>query len=282
MLVLLSLNIFLWWSVTTYLDSRLEITFLDVGQGDSYLIETPDNLTMLVDAGKGDAVLQPLQENLRYGQEVDVVMLSHPDADHVGNLAYVVDNYAVKQVLTNDVTHKNQGYTNFLSAIEDPDIEVIKPIARSSYRFGCCVLMDFYWPQYEGSDSTDDKGEVDVNDLSLAYQLSYGEFDFFAAGDLSASVEERIVTDNDLGSVDLLKVSHHGSETSTNKEFLWQLLPHTSVIQVGENTYGHPHQQVIDNLRSADTRIFRNDKHGDIVYMTDGSSYSLSTQNEDK
>lgn len=269
---LLLVNFMGWGLVLERREQRLELTFLNVGQGDAILIETPDRVRMLVDAGKDDSGVVALAGKLRPWQGIDVLMLSHPDGDHVGNMAHILKRYDVDSALYEPVEHDNEAYGNFKTAVAELGVEVVDPAAGEIYRLGCCVKFEILWPQRQAEG-------LEPNDTSIAFLLTYGEFELLSLGDLSTEYEIGIVKKRGIGSVDLLKVSHHGSKTSTSAEFVAQVLPTTSVIQVGKgNSYGHPRPEVLAALANFDSAVYRNDVHGQVTYSTDGFSYQVTTQ----
>ncbi|MFW5703167.1 MAG: ComEC/Rec2 family competence protein [Candidatus Dojkabacteria bacterium] len=251
----------------------LEIKFLDVGQGDSFLISTPDGVDVLVDAGRDGSGKLALNNTLEPLQDLDLFILSHPDGDHVGQAATIVEQHELKQVVSLDYEHANPEYISLIQMIQDGSnsIEQLKPLAGEVYLVGCCVRLKILWPEMRLLESL---GLADdPNAASLGMLIEYGSFRFLAAGDIPSEVEELLLEMYDLSGVDLFKLSHHGSKTSSSKEFLEMLSPKRAVIQVGaENTYGHPAPEVLQNLAEVGVEVHRNDEQGELIFRTDGRS----------
>lgn len=273
LLLVTGLNVFAYTSYVYEAERLLEVKFLDVGQGDSFLVRTPDKVTMLVDSGRDSSVISRLKEQLRLGENVDILLSTHPDGDHVTGFAEVIKQYNPSKVIYNHINHPSAGYTAFLEAIRARSVPTMAVIAGDSFNIGCCVRITFLWPG--------DPPEADVNETnpySIAIFLEYAEFSMYAGADLPIKEEE--LTLKALGGkrVDILKVGHHGSKTSTSLQFLQKLQPALGVIQLGKaNTYGHPHAEVLSNLSATGTRVLRNDLHGTISFYTNGHGYKLIT-----
>lgn len=262
LLFLLGLNLISWYGFNYFGSSRLEVHFLDVGQGDSFLIKTPDKVTMLVDTGKPGTGAKKLKEALLPWERIDVVMGTHPDTDHIGDMTSIISKWHPDFLLFND-DHQASGGKNW------------RLLNGDKLKLGCCVIIDIIWPEVLNPklDETHD-----TNYYSLTFILVYGDFRMFAGGDIPTEVEDRLVEQGKAkGPIDLLKVSHHGSSTSSGINFLKALRPTVSVIQTGENSYGHPRQEVLANLNQIGSRVLRNDHHGRIIYKTNGYDFNIST-----
>jgi competence protein ComEC len=280
-LVLIIVNLLLITAATYYSDTRLLVRFFDVGQGDSFLVRTPDKLTMLVDGGEGKALLTKLSEHLAPFDQVDIVLLTHAHADHVGALGDVVNTQNVHTVFVNPSNFETSEYTKFLQSVDNKDLRRLEVGKGERYKLGCCVLMNFLWPDNELQGS----GEAlidSANQESISFLLQYGNFDFLSSGDLEGSLEEDVgnyIRTNDLlkdGTVDLVKISHHGSDTSTSEKYLNIIRPEVAVMQVGkDNSYNHPSQSVVKQIDQIGVQSFRTDLGGNITYLTDSYTYFI-------
>lgn len=248
----------------------LEIYFLDVGQGDSVMIKTPDGYYGLIDAGKGSQVLQALSEALPTDfPGFDFVMVSHADSDHLGGVDDVLNSFSVRTVFWNDTGKEGLLITMVKDLISSKNVLREKLVAGDELKFGCCVSLKIIWPNV---DSIED-ARVDENDKSLAIVLTFNEFDVFMAGDLSRQ-EELLALEQvtfSLPDLEVNKINHHGSKSSTSMELLELTRPELVVIPVGKNSYGHPHPTVMDLLEIYGTDIMRTDLHGTVKVVSDGS-----------
>ena len=282
LIFLLVFNYFSWGYFIKSNDDLLSISFMDVGQGDGFIVRTPDGINLLVDAGPDSRMLDHLTGFIGVGGSLDIIMVSHTDSDHVGRIADIIVKYNVKKLIMNDYPQKSQNYTDLAELLKenyggrgDSDLEVINVKSGDRFQLGCCVRVDILWPPaYHLSD-------LSSNDNSIAFVLGYREFKFFSGGDLGEKYENLILTgllaSNSLQSnLDLLKVGHHGSKTSSAKPFLAMGLPSLAIIQAGSsNSYGHPHQEVLDNLSMFDSKVLYSNTQNILTYRTNGYSYNL-------
>lgn len=242
--------------------------FIDVGQGDAILITTPDG-NMLVDT----SVKSARDELVAYLDTVGVtkleyLVLTHPDADHIGNADYIIENYEIANILLPDHAATSKTYERMLTAMENSTANVICP--EPGYTFNLGALQNTVIAPNE------DYG--DANEMSIVFKSVYGETSVMMTGDAEYESEEDIVklwSAADL-KCDILKVGHHGSTTSTTQAFLDAVDPDIAVISCGEgNTYGHPHTETLDKLAAKGVTVYRTDTQGTIIFKTDGESFSL-------
>lgn len=260
-----------WFLLGYKLDSYLKITFLDIGQGDSYLITTPDKINLLVDGGRDLSPVSELQRVLALGQGVDIVMISHPDADHTTALPEIATKYAVKEAIFNMQTVDNDSFNQFVEVLVTKGLGRHPAIAGDVWRVGCCVKIEIIWPIISPSNS------IETNPNSIGYKLTYGNFSMLSMGDLDSDQELQAIRNKEID-VDLLKVSHHGSKNSTPQELLNAIRPEVAVIQVGKNSYGHPYPGVINNLNKSGARVLSNLANGQVQIYSDGNSYNILTE----
>jgi competence protein ComEC len=255
----------------------LEVFVLDVGQGDAILIKTVDQKYILVDAGPDEAALQELQQVIPFwDRTLDLVILTHPDQDHVGGMPAVFDYYDVKEVSFLPFADGNRAYKEFQSDVEITGIENLKLTSEADFKLGCCTYFDMLWPTEEIYESCDvtakDNGEYcgyDVNDASAAFMLIYKDFAMYFGGDLPSKYEEEIFTGNSYD-LDAIKAGHHGSRTSTSAKFLELTHPEKAYISVGkDNKFDHPHEETLQNLEAFGVEIYRTDQEGRLVIEVD-------------
>ncbi|MEP7103527.1 MAG: MBL fold metallo-hydrolase [Candidatus Dojkabacteria bacterium] len=264
--ILVISNFFVWTnlSATEARKGALEIDILNIGQGDSILIKTPNNHFGLIDGGRDSTVLGELSQVLPIGKTyLDFVIMTHPDADHIAGFIDVFKNYQVNKVFFNKADKSNEVITKIKDEIQEFNIKNYSIDMENDFTIDG-IYFDFTWPQ----DHTKTYTFSNSNDMSASVLIKYEGYKFLTMGDLPSDYEEPSlknlpVEDRD---IDFLKVSHHGSKYSTNLEFLQEIKPEYSFISVGkDNTYGHPTEEVIDNLEKVNSKIFRTDKDGRIT-----------------
>jgi competence protein ComEC len=245
-------------------DNLLKVYFLDVGQGDATLIETPDDHYILIDGGPDKSVLTELGEILpAYGKKIDALILSHPHADHLSGFNYVLDRYEVEKIYLTGATHNTPDFEAFLEKIKENKVstEILNSGDEVCYLEIC---LDVLWP---------DEGKIsnyDLNDSSMIVNLNYGESDIVFLGDVSSDVQENIINRFNFDA-EVIKASHHGSKTGTSKKILGKIVPEIAVISAGEGNYfNHPAKSVLELLSGQ--IILRTDKLGTINIKTDGKT----------
>ncbi len=248
----------------------LAVTFLDVGQGSSILIQLPNGGNVLIDGGPregGEEVVSDLQR-LRVRQ-LDAVVVSHADEDHAGGLIDVLNLVPVSAVYDSGYPHTTQTYSDLLDAIERSGARYVETRTGRTIDLDPEVSMEFIHP---------DELKEGTNESSLALRLDYGEFGAQFVGDLGFEEEEALLASGLLSPVTLMEVGHHGSAGSSSGEFLQVLSPEVGVIQVGENPYGHPAREALARLKAAGVRVYRTDRHGEVSVSTDGAGYEVETE----
>lgn len=245
---------------------KLKVYFFDVGQGDSMLIQTPKGENVLIDGGnndKGDDVVRYLRQ--LHVSQLDDVIATHPDADHIGGLDTVLENLKVKNVYAPRVVNTTRTYEDFLLAVKNSRLKIKQ--AKANVDLGLRgASMKFVGPVKDYHE--------EMNDWSAVVKLSYGEKGtFLFTGDAPIrSEEDMIATHQDLSS-QVLKVGHHGSKTATSQAFLDAVKPKYAIISVAKvNSYGLPSDEVINRLKANHIQIFRTDEMKTILAVTDGHS----------
>lgn len=250
----------------------LEVTFLNVGQGDGILIETPSGHTILIDGGPDRSVLAEVGRSLPfYHHTIDLLVLTHGDADHVGGFVELTKRYGVGHVLYSGVDTSYGAYEAWREVTEGQGIDETIASQGKSFEFGD-VLLEVLYP-FEDVSSREVE---DPNDYSVITKLTYGETEFLFTGDAPIEAEDRMLAVGIDVKADVLKVGHHGSKYSSSKEFIAAVDPEIAVIQSDiDNTFGHPHKVVLDNLEDAGVKTLRNDLDGRITLISDGESVSI-------
>lgn len=268
------------WTAVYYAEagnSLLKIIFFDIGQGDSIFIQTPSGHQILIDGGPSSAVLSKLGRELPfYDHDLDMIILTHPDADHLNGLVEVLERYKVDLILYTGVEHTSVAYEEFKSLIKEKQIPVKIAQAGQVIELGHDeTQMQILWPALASAGAL--AGKPNMNATSIIAQLVYKESEFLFMGDAEFDAENELIAfySENLES-DVLKIGHHGSKTSTSLEFLKSVSPKASVISVGlKNKYKHPAEITLQNLQSVNTKIFRTDLHGDVKMMSNGKDIQV-------
>lgn len=247
----------------------LEVHFIDVGQGDATLLIAPD-ATVLVDAGRHTAtdVVDYLE-----GQQVttvDVVAITHPHADHIGQFPAVLERFEVAEVWWPPTTHTTETFANAVTALEQSDAAFEEPAASDTADVGS-LRFDFVNPPAGGTDG-------DLHDNGLAFRVTYGDIAFLFTGDAEHETEQRMVaTHPDLRAA-VYQVGHHGSSSSSGQALLDAVSPQVAIYSAGrDNTYGHPHTEVIERLDDAGAQVYGTDVHGTVIVTTGGADVHVDT-----
>ncbi len=267
---LLVVAILVSFTATTMPDNNLHISFLDVGQGDAILIQK-GNQQVIVDGGPS-----PQTINLRLGQKIpfwdrtiELVVLTHPSADHVTGLVEVLNRYKVKQVLYPDLAFKSDIYDEWLRLVKAKNIRYTIAQVGQQIDLGEGVVIEVLNPQRPPLTGT----ESDIDNNGVVLHISIGKVSFLLTADIRQEAEFELITHRAKLKSTVLKVAHHGSDTSTSQEFLAVINPRLVVISVGkDNPFGHPSDEVMDKLkeRLGSENIYRTDECGTIEFTTDG------------
>lgn len=254
--------------------NKIEVHYIDVGQGDSILVKQGDK-SMLIDAGENhykEVVLDYLRAN---GIEtLDYVIGTHPHADHIGGLDHVINTFNIGKVIMPKVTHTTQTFENLIMAIKNKGLKITTPIVGDIYNLGDAKFT-ILGPNKSDYDN--------LNNYSVIIKLEYEDNSFIFTGDAETQAELEASKNGLDIKGDLLKVSHHGSDTSSTEIFLDAVNPDIAVITVGaENKYGHPDKEVIDRLEERNIKIYRSDLHGNILAIGDGKNIKIQTKTSPK
>ena len=246
---------------------EMAVHFIDVGQGDSTLFQTPQG-SVLVDCGEkeyGDVVVEYLRA--QGVTELEYFIITHPDSDHMGCAAYVLENVKVNNFIMNGQQKSTQFFSKALDVIEEKSIPTDIAVVGDVITLGALQLK-IYGPSAELVESEE------WNDASLIIHAVYGSRSFLLTGDAEKDGEESLLKSYTTElKCDVLSAGHHGSKTSNSVELLSFAKPSHVVISCGEgNEYGHPHQAVLDRFESIGASVYRTDKEGSIVFITDGES----------
>lgn len=264
-----------WYAVVSESREGVLVAFLDVGQGDAIFIQAENGSQVLIDAGPNSKILEELAKVMPfYDRSLDIIIATHPDADHIGGFPDVFKNFKVEKITEPGVDSETGLYREFqrLTKLE----EAQKILARRGMKI---ILDDNTYLLVLFPDR--DVSGLDTNDASIVAKLVYGKTSFLFTGDSPKKIEEYLVSldGNSVGGeldVDVLKAGHHGSKTSSAEEFLNAVSPALAVISAGaDNRYGHPHQEVLDVLNKFGIKILRTDELGTIKIKSDGRNLQI-------
>lgn len=244
-------------------DGQLHVIFCAVGQGDAAYIKFPDGRDMLVDGGPDTRVIGCLGRHMPFwDRNLDLVVMSHPQRDHIAGLIPVFERYGVGYFVRTPTEEQSDVYEQLVRLVKKTHTLVKFAAAGEKITIGPTIL----------SVMSPEEGIRDVNASSLVFILRYGAFDALFTGD--ATLGSGLV----VGTVELLKVPHHGSKTGLVQAAVEALHPAIAVISVGRNSFGHPSQEVLSMLAGVGAAIHRTDKEGDIEVISDGKSWKINTK----
>jgi beta-lactamase superfamily II metal-dependent hydrolase len=254
----------------------MTVLYLDIGQGDSTLIQSPGGKIMLIDGGNGasdaNEVILPALRELG-ASKIDILVVTHPDQDHIGGLPEIIESFPVDRVFLTGQLHATQTYERLLLAIRDEGLTAVQTRVGTPLDFDPALTVQILSPTDEQVDSDD------TNNASVVIRLSYGNVRFLFLGDAEEEAETVMLASGAAMQAQILKVGHHGSRTSTNQPLLEAVKPVVGIISAGaDNRYGHPHPEVLNLLKGAGVDTFRTDQQGSIRVTTDGSSYEVFTE----
>ena len=254
-------------SISTFSSGSLRVNYIDVGQGDSIFIQLPNNQTMLIDAGeayKSDNVINYLN-NLGI-TKIDYVIGTHPHTDHIGGLEEVINTFDIGSIYMPRASSTSKTYEDLLTTISSKDLKV------KTAKSGVVVLDDNNLKLEFIAPNSDSYSEL--NNYSAVLKLTYLDNTFLFMGDAETLSEEEITSEI---KADVIKVGHHGSDSSSSLEFVKKVSPEYAIIMVGEgNSYNHPYQSIIDRYENVGAKVLRTDLDGNIVCDSDGKEVSCS------
>ncbi|HUX76171.1 MAG TPA: DNA internalization-related competence protein ComEC/Rec2 [Anaerolineae bacterium] len=270
--VLLMLGFFAWRGLP---DGRLHVVFLDVGEGDAIFVQTPSGRQVLVDGGPSERVLlSQLGRHMPFwDRTLDVVLLTHPDLDHITGLVPVLERYRVDTVVFRQLEVESATYDYWQQLLEAEGATVYR--GEAGLRLALDEGLDMV-VLHPGAELVSGEGG-NANNNSVVTRLTYGQVSVLLTGDIEAEVEHRLVAEGATLASTVLKAAHHGSCTSSTQEFLEAVDPEAVVVSVGEdNDFGHPCAGVLERLE--EMKVYRTDEHGAVEILTDGTQAWVETE----
>lgn len=245
--------------------AEIKVHYIDVGQADSIYIDLPNNNDILIDAGnRGDGTTVVNYLKTQGVDDIELLIATHPHEDHIGGLPNIYDAFLVEQTIDSGYFSDSQICAAFKQAATAEGNYVADN--KQNFTFGNATLNIL----------TGDQTWEDCNDYSVVCRLDTGDIEFIFTGDAETPVEEILTGELDS---EILKIGHHGSNSSTSQAFLNKVKPEIAIISCGtDNKYGHPHQETLSKLENAGVAIYRTDLNGNIIVTTDGHTYSVATQ----
>lgn len=261
----------IWAGVFLVRKRELLIKFYDVGQGDSIFIRTPGNYKILIDGGPNTKVVGYLDRDLGFDRSIDLVVLTHPQADHLTGLVEVIRHFKVKQVLTSKVANDDAAiYQLWVDTLKRTKTPVSFTSAGDKAVLSDQVDLKIFWPKEK------EPKVSNLNQAAVVLKITYKDFDLLLTADADRPTQPYTTFNQ---KIEVLKVPHHGSKTAIKEDYLKQLAPQVSVIMVGKtNSYGHPAPELIRQLQSINTKIFRTDQNGTVEIVSDGKKWYTRTQ----
>ena len=249
---------------------------MDVGQGDAILIKTPTGQNILVDGGRDKTVLRRLAENLPwFDRQLDLVILTHPDDDHAAGLAAVAGRFKIKRLVYTALADESPGYLALMAEIKKQNIPAVIIDRPQIINLSPSIRLEILSPikSFVG------QAPQNINDTSVVSRLVYGQSTILLTGDLEMEGEEQLLADGAPIEAQVLKVSHHGSDSGSGEAFLSAVKPKIAIISVGaDNTFGHPNRRILKRLERIGATVYRTDQQGTIRLFSDGKSINLKTE----
>lgn len=252
---------------------KLRVSFFDIGQGDSMFIQAPKKMDILIDGGPDRKILEKLSEAMPfYDKKIDIIIVSHPHADHITGLIDVIKRYNVEEIYFNSISFNSDAYLEFLKVAEERGIRLADIKEKERLSLGENIFLEIFSPNKNI--------DMGVNNTSLISKLNVGKNSFLFMGDAEKEIEELLMRDEFDLKANFLKVSHQGSADSSSKYFLKKVNPEIAVISVGKNNeFGHPSTRVIRRLERIGAKIYRTDKDGDVKIVFEKSGdYNIVVQ----
>lgn len=293
-----------WLFVFAYPDDKLHLVFCNVGQGDAILISRRFN-QVLIDGGPDESVLACLSDNMPFWDKtVEIVALTHPQADHLTGLLSVLERYKVDYFLSPPAGNESAGYAKLVQLVKlDESVKVRNVYGGDSIKIGGMTFKTL-WPEKDWAlaqlnlpkfpldtlgtfDTLDTFGTTgtavlgasttrNLNDFSLVFHLKFGDFDALLTGDADSKVQDEMSIDFSIPQVEVLKIPHHGSKYSMIDEFLQAAKPNLAIMSVGKNSFGHPAQELLDQLKTSGVDFLRTDQDGSIEIVSNGQKWGIA------
>lgn len=291
-LITILITLIIIWIDSRRNNNNISIVFCNVGQGDGIYIDLPNNIDVVIDGGPDNKILECLGKYMPFwDRNIEIVILSHPQADHLNGLIEVVKRYKVNYFAASPVGNSTEGYTKLVNAIEKTGTTIQNIYTDDVIKIGS-VNLNVLWPSRKFiADNTNATGnsnilgattsDPDLNDFSVVLELEYGNFEAVFTGDADEDIQDEILNANkDIKSVEVFKIPHHGSRFGLLDEYIDKFEPVFAVISVGKNQWGHPTKELLSRLDSRSIPVLRTDINGNIVVKSNGQQYWIESDNK--
>ncbi len=276
LLIAFGFLLFYWWSSligAEFAEERFEVIFLDVGQGDSILVQTPNNKNILIDGGRGSNILNQISKFISQNNKtIDVVIATHADADHIGGLISIFERYDVREFIYALPEADTNVYSNLKESVANEESIIHRVDGGGS----------FIYDEVEFFILSPTMMQSDRNDSSIVLLVRYEDAEVLLTGDASFRVEKNIIENFSelVKHTDILKAGHHGSHTSSSYNFISSVLPKYFVLSYGaNNSYGHPSESVIDNAEAFNVEVLETTR-GNVVFSSNGGDFNFEGYTE--
>ena len=243
-------------------EKLFSVHIIDVGQGDSIFIQTLENKRILIDAGDEEAEHTVYSYLKRKGvKKIDVLIATHPDTDHIGSMDYIIDKFKISNFYMPEAKTDSEAFYNLLDSCKDKNLKIEYLTKGDVLKIDSSTSMEILSPS-----TITDKNNLN----SIVSLLNYKGYEFLFTGDAEKENESEILSSCNLPDIEFLKAGHHGSSSSSTKEFVERVKPEAVAISCGyNNDYGHPHRSVLDTFRENGSVVYRTDKNGTLVFYCD-------------
>lgn len=269
--LLILLTILIYFQVFSIDQSKLQVIFMDIGQGDSILIKSPSGNKVLVDGGPKNNLSKALSRNLYFWQrDIDILIVTNPDRDHFEGFIPLIDSYKIGLFIKPEVTAlENPAYKDLTDKIKNKGIKTITALSGQKINIGGGAFIEIIFPDRVGIES------ISHNQGSIVSMLSYKDQKVLLTGDSTENIEKYLVLNyGQRLKADILKVAHHGSKTSSSDVFIKTVDPKWAVISAGkDNQFGHPHKEVLDRFKENNIEVLGTYDIGDIVFENSGGGF---------
>ena len=273
-LLVIAILLTIFFLFSSFSEAKLRVSFLDIGQGDAILIQTPSGHDMLIDGGPSDKILERLSEKLGYSdRHIDVVVSTHPDADHITGLIPTLLHYNVDHIIVSPVSGHTGVFEELEKSIESEHATIHVGKQGDEINFGDGVVAHILYPSvnYHGS-------EKETNDASVSMVITYGDESILLTGDLPSTHERELLQEVLPRNVTIYKAGHHGSKYSSGDVLLSYIHPEYSVISAGNNNrYGHPNPEALGRLKVYSQEILSTIDRGTVTFLLDGTNVEVKT-----
>lgn len=249
---------------------KFRLIFCDIGQGDGMLLVTPGGSQIVVDGGPGNKILECLAKHMPfYDRDVEVIVSTHPQQDHMQGLIAILERYQVKNIAATGISHSTDFYKVWQGSTAGEGAKIVEAKAGEKIKVDD-VILEVLWPPVDQLAIWQQSPPSDLNESAVVIKAVYGDFCAYLTGDAPKEILVNIMDEP----CEVLKLSHHGSRTGTDKAVITKSSPMIAIAQLGlKNRYGHPHQEVLDAV--GDITFLRNDLNGEVEVDSDGKGWSV-------